>query len=103
MNKFLKIEVKMYPTPIYNRCYICVVFFSGHSEVICDCEVLRCRCHPEQKLRYRESALSQTIDLETLSHWIYIIDEPEAEAKSQSKAQSPKKPQKGNRGIWPLG
>ena len=30
-----------------------------------------------------------------------VIDKPEA--KSQSKAQSPKKPQKGKRGIWPLG
>ena len=29
------------------------------------------------------------------------IDKPEA--KAQSKAQSPKKPQKGKRGIWPLG
>ena len=29
------------------------------------------------------------------------IDKPEA--KAQSKAQSPKRPQKGKRGIWPLG
>ena len=31
INKFLNIEVKMYPTPIYKRCNICVVLFSGHS------------------------------------------------------------------------
>ena len=30
-----------------------------------------------------------------------FIDKPEA--KAQSKDQSPKKPQKGKKGIWPLG
>ena len=32
---------------------------------------------------------------------MHQIDKPEA--KAQSKAQRPEKPQKGKRGIWPLG
>ena len=38
--------------------------------------------------------------LTTVQH-VNLVDKPDA--KAQSKAQSPKKPQKGKRGIWPLG